>query len=95
MRLAGEHARLPNSMIITDKIDISTSNQSHPSGSFADIKQGQYKECTVAVKTLRVGVVDGLDKIRRVSREDVFVAGGMTLRQPPSNSVKRLSFGIH
>ena len=94
-RLAGEHARLPSSMIIADNIEISTSNQSHTSGGFADIKQGQYKGLTVAVKTLRVGVVDDLDKIRRVSREEVFVAGRMTLRQPPSNSVKRLSFGIH
>ena len=94
-RLAGKHARLPNSMVVTDKIDISTSNQPHTSGGFADIKQGHYKGCAVAVKTLRVAMADDFDKIRRVSGKEVFVAGGMTLRQPPSNSVKRLFFGIH
>jgi len=64
-KLAGKHARLPDSMVITDKIDFS--NQPHTSGGFADIKQGQYKGFNVAVKTLRVGEGDNFDKIRRVS----------------------------
>ena len=74
-RLAGKHARLPDSMVITDKIDFSTPNQPHTSGGFADIKQGDYKGCNVAVKTLRVRQDDNFDKIRRVSWKEVFAVG--------------------
>ena len=94
-RLAGKHARLPDSMVITDKLDFSTSSQSHMSGGFADIKQGQCKGFTVAVKTLRVRETDNFDKIRRVSWKQVSRLGRTTLRFPASNSAKRLSFGIH
>ena len=67
-RLAGKHARLPNSMIITDKIDFSASSKPHTSGGFVDIKPGQYEGCTVAVKTLRVATTVNFDKIREVRR---------------------------
>lgn len=67
MRLAGKHARLPDSMVITDEIECSASGQPLTSGGFADIKQGEYKGCAVAVKTLRIAQTDNLDKIRRVS----------------------------
>ena len=83
-RLAGKHARLPDSMVVTDEIDFSTSRQLHAAGGFADIKQGQYKGFDVAVKTLRVGVEDNFDKIRRVSWRQVSRLGGMTLRSPPA-----------
>ena len=72
-RLAGKHARLPESMVITDKIDYSASGQPHTSGGFADIKPGQYKGCTVAVKILRVAVTDDFEKIRNVSGEGYFL----------------------
>ena len=65
-RLAGKHARLPESMVITDKIDFSP-GQPRTSGGFADIKLGVYKGCTVAVKILRVAMSDDFGKIRKVS----------------------------
>ena len=71
--LAGKHARLPNSMIIADKIDFSASDKPHTSGGFADIKPGQYKGYTVAVKTLRLASTDNLAKVRMVSGKEVFV----------------------
>ena len=66
-RLAGKHARLPDSMVITDKIDYSASSQPRALGGFADIRKGEYKGGTVAVKTLRVGETDNSEKIRKVS----------------------------
>lgn len=73
-RLAGKHGRLPESMVITDKINFSASSQPHTSGGFADIKSGEYKGCTVAVKTLRVAVTDDFGKLRKVSGNGVFAA---------------------
>ena len=66
--LAGKHARLPSSMIITDNIDFSASSKPHTSGGFLDIRLGQYKGCTIAVKTLRAATTDNFDKIREVRR---------------------------
>jgi hypothetical protein len=74
-RLAGKHARLPSSMVITEEIDFSAPNQLHTSGGFADIKPGRYKECTVAVKTMRVAMSDNFDRIRKVGRKLIFVVG--------------------
>ena len=65
-RLAGKHARLPQSMIITGEIDFSGSDHLTTSGGFADIKQGLYEGSTVAVKTLKVRMTDNFDKIRKV-----------------------------
>ena len=46
-RLAGKHGRLPESIVITDKIDFSASTQPHTSGGFADNQvravQGMYR----------------------------------------------------
>ena len=82
-------------MVITDEIDFSAPSQPHTSGGFADIKQGQYRGFTVAVKKLRVAETDNFDKIRRVSGKDVFEADALALSSSfPSNSAKRLSFGI-
>lgn len=61
-------------MVITEKIDFSTSSQLHTSGGFADTKSGQYKGCTVAVKTLRIAMADNFDKIRNVSGKKVAFA---------------------
>ena len=55
-------------MIITDRIDFSASSKPHTLGSFSDIRLGQYKGCTAAVKTLRVMTTDNFDKIREVRR---------------------------
>jgi hypothetical protein len=71
-RLAGKHARLPESMIITEKIDYSASARPYTSGGFADTKSGQYKGCTVAVKILRVTVTHDFEKIRKVIAKDIF-----------------------
>lgn len=54
-------------MVITDEIDYPDSDQLQTSGGFADIKQGQYKKHTVAVKKMRVGLSDDFAKIRKVS----------------------------
>ena len=72
--LAGRHARLPVSMVIAETIDFSTPTQPPTTGGFADIKPGRYKECTVAVKALRVAASDNFDKIRKVSWR-IFVVG--------------------
>ena len=74
-RLAGKHARLPDSMVITDKIDYSAKSQPHAVGGFADIRKGKYRGGTVAVKTLRVEGTDNFEKIRKVSRMMVFPFG--------------------
>jgi len=74
-RLAGKHARLPESMVITDKIEFSISGQSNALNRYADIKRGRYKGHAVAVKVLRVAMTDNFDEIRRVSRRQVFVVG--------------------
>ena len=60
-------------MTTTDEIDYSVPDQLHISGGFADIRQGRYKGCAVAVKTLRVSNADDLKKIRKVSGKDVFL----------------------
>ena len=69
-RLAGKHVRLPSSLVIIDKIDHSRSGQLQTSGGFADVKQGQYRGCTVAVKTLMVTKedekADNFETIRKV-----------------------------
>ena len=90
-RLAGKHARLPESMTIKGKIDYSASSQYHTSGGFADIKQGKYRGGMVAVKIMRVAVTDDFVKIRKVSG---FRSGGISPTFSTSNSAKRLSFGI-
>ena len=80
--LAGKHARLPNSMIITDKIDFSASSYPSVSGGFADINPGRYKGHTVAVKTLRLASTDNFEKIRKVRWPSW--SGEMTLRLSPA-----------
>lgn len=59
-------------MVITDEVEISSSGQINTTGGFADIKQGEYKGCAVAVKTMRVSASDDFDKIRKVSLWIVF-----------------------
>jgi hypothetical protein len=66
--LSAKHALLPDSIVISGEIESHDSGQPHPSGGFADVKQGRYKEHMVAVKTMRVAVTDHIEKIREVSR---------------------------
>ena len=75
-RLAGIHGRLPDSMVITEKVHMPNSGQPYTSGGFADIKQAEYKEHLVAVKTMRVAASDDFEKIRRVSGENAFAIKG-------------------
>lgn len=63
-------------MVITDKVEISNSGQPYTSGGFADIKQGRYNRHTVAVKIMRVAASDDFEKIRKVSRRDIFTVKG-------------------
>lgn len=59
---------LPEAMVITDQIDYPGSDKLQTSGGFADIKPGEYRGHTVAVKTMRLGMSDDFEKIRKVSR---------------------------
>lgn len=91
--LTVKHARLPNSMVITDEIDPPASIQIPKSGGFADIKQGQYKGYTVAVKKLRVWMGDDFHKVRMVSGKEVSAVKWNGAEIISSSSVERLSFG--
>jgi serine/threonine protein kinase len=64
-RLAGSHGRLPDSMMITEKIEVE--EKILASGGFADVRRGTYMGHLVAVKTLRVAEKDDFLKIRKVS----------------------------
>ena len=66
IELSGKHARLPESMVITDEIDFSARRTSI-AGGFADILAGEYRGSTVAVKTLRLSMKDDFERIRTVS----------------------------
>ncbi|KAF9643193.1 kinase-like protein [Thelephora ganbajun] len=62
-RLAETHGRLPDSITITENIEVE--GGIHASGGFADVRSGRYMGCLVAVKTLRVAMHDDLLKIRK------------------------------
>ncbi|KAF9645811.1 kinase-like protein [Thelephora ganbajun] len=62
-RLAARHGRLPDSVIITDKIEVE--DKILASGGFADVRSGSYKGHRVAVKTLKVAMNDDVPKIRK------------------------------
>jgi len=64
-RLAGHYGRLPESMIITEKIMVS--DEVFASSGFADVRPGTYTGHLVAIKTMRVAAQDDLLKIRKVS----------------------------
>ena len=64
MRLTGAQGRLPDSMTITDNIDVEEGILAL--GGFADVRCGTYQGCRVAVKTLRVSEYDNVEKIRKV-----------------------------
>jgi len=64
-RLSGYYGRLPDSMVITDKIDVDDNILA--SGGFADIRCGTWKGQLVAVKTVRLAARDDHRKIRKVS----------------------------
>ena len=69
-RLTGHHGRLPDSMTITEKIEVE--DEILATGGFADVRCGRYMGYLVAVKTLRVKDQDDLLKIRMVSISDTF-----------------------
>ena len=72
IKLAGKHSRLPSSMVISERNDISCSSQICASGGSADIRQGRWNGCIVAVKTLRLSQADSPEQIRKVSKESIF-----------------------
>ena len=69
-RLAGYHGRLPDSMIITERIEVE--DKILASGGFADVRCGRCIGHLVAVKTLRVAKKDDFLKIRKVSVNNIF-----------------------
>lgn len=68
-RLAVTRGRLPESMKITERIDVS--DEIFASGGFADVRTGMYKGHRVAVKTMRVRKLDDFRKITKVSVRDI------------------------
>ena len=68
-RLAASHGRLPESMIITEKIEVG--HKILASGGFADVRCGSYGGHRVAVRALRLTLEDDVSKIRKVSANNV------------------------
>ena len=91
-RLVGVQGRLPESMTITDNIDVEPDILA--SGGFADVMCGTYLGHRVAVKTLRVGEQDDVLKIRKVS---VGVVSANRWIEPfcSSNFAKKSFSGAH
>ena len=75
---------MPESMLITDELDLPAYHRSFGMGGFSDIRQGQYEDRTVLVKIMRVPVGVHFEKIKKVSRNHVFVTGALTSRLPPA-----------
>ena len=71
-RLAAIHGRLPESMVITEKIK--ASDEILASGGFADIRTGTYKGHLVAVRNIKVAKQDNILRIRKVSINSIFSA---------------------
>ena len=63
-RLAAAHGRLPDSMMITEEIEVS--EKILASGGFADVRTGKYMGHLVAVKSMKVAELDDLSKLRKV-----------------------------
>ena len=64
-RLAGSYGRLPDSMMITEKIEVSGGILA--SSGLSDVRSGVYMgQYPVAVKTMRVAALDDLLRMRKV-----------------------------
>jgi len=70
-RLARIHGRLPDSMMITEKIEVE--DQILASGGFADTRIGNYMGHLVAVKTMKLAGQDDSLKIKKVSLGGFFL----------------------
>ena len=71
-RLAAIHEKLPESMVIAGSIEVE--NKILVSGGFSDVRCGKYKGHRIAAKALRVSMQDDLEKLRKVSANDIFPA---------------------
>ena len=69
-RLAQHHGRLPDSMMLTERIEVS--DQIIAPGGFADVRTEVFKGRVVAVKTTRVTERDNFPKIKKVKTNDIF-----------------------
>jgi len=78
-RLAGIHGRLPDSMMITGKIEVE--DEIAASGGFADVRIGRYMGRLVAVKNMRLSEQDDTLMIRKVNVSDHFLAALTILQQ--------------
>lgn len=67
--LAGSHGQLPQSIVITEEIEVSQRIQ--PSGWFADLRTGRYKGGLVAVNSLKVAPEDDPSTIRKVRAKNI------------------------
>ena len=63
-KLCGKIGHLPESYLLSNKFYVS--GRPYASGSFADVRMGVFKGKDVAVKSLRVSVVDDKARIRKV-----------------------------
>jgi hypothetical protein len=63
-RLCGRIGHLPKSYQLSEKFDLS--EMAHASGGFADVRTGVFKGKDVAVKSLRIAILDDKLKIRKV-----------------------------
>ena len=79
-RLAQRHGRLPDRMMITEKIEVSEELPSFFGGS---VGLGTYKGHPVVVKTAIFGLSRDLEKIRKVSINDIFVSVRGTIPTTP------------
>jgi len=69
--LAGYHGRLPDRVMITEKIkDL---DDIHTFGVFGDVRAGTHNGLRVAVKTARVLWSEDLERIRKVGIDDILL----------------------
>jgi hypothetical protein len=93
-RLAGRYGRLPDSIIITERIEVE--DKILASGGFADVRCGRCIGHLFAVKTLRVAKKDDFLKIRKVSVNNIFPAPGTWSQLSFSSNFAKKSFsGAH
>ena len=87
-RLAQRHGRLPDRMMIKEKIEVSDELLTFFDGS---VGAGTYKGHSVAVKTARFGSPRDLEKIRKVSINDILVpTRGVIPSTPPQRFCKEV-----
>ena len=88
--LAGTYRRLPNSVVIREKIEVSPEVLAY--GGFSDIRMGNYGGNPVAIKTSSVARSDKLDRVIKVCSTCVSPSRGR-LKGLSRDFVDKSSFG--